>query len=428
MRSSKRCFVSASAALLSAIVTSGAVDAQVFGGSYAGHYTATQLAQVPGLPGFYGGMVFELGDAMTLLIGGNADTSLGAIYAVDLTRDALGHVTGFAGSAVKRADAPFIDGGLTYGPGGVLLYTASPTNMLGQIPPGATAPSKTTLLSGLGVGGSVGGCAVVLNQIGSLRLKVTSPGISRWYDLPLSNDAFGTFNAGLAVPHGPVIPAAGNMVYVPAGQPGFAVDTVLVTSCNGSVGAYSVDGNADAFANIGSFVLAIAGCADGMCVDPLTGDLLLCLTTSKKIFVVRGFTGITPFCEPLSASGGCVPHITWSGTPTLGGADDFVVRAEHTPTGQTGVAIWSLETVQQPFASAFLCVAQPFQRKLTSSTGGSSSGCNGVLTQAWTNNFVLAHALNAGQTVYTQFVVRNHPSTAINSLLISDALRFTITN
>jgi hypothetical protein len=302
--------------------------------------------------------------------------------------------------------------------------------MLGQIRPGATAPSKTTLLSGLGVGGSVGGCAVVVNLVNGLRLKVTSPGLSRWYDMPLSNDGLGTFNVGLANPHGPVIPAAGNMVYVPAGHPGFAVDTVLVASCNGSIGAYSVDGNADAFASIGSFVLSIAGCVDGLCVDPLTGDLLVCLTTTKKIFVVHGFTATATFCEPLSATANCAPHLTWSGTPTLGGADDFVVRAENAPAGQNGIAIWSLETKQKPFASAFLCVAQPFHRKQISSStgGGSTSGCTGVLSQAWTLSFLQTQALGAGLTVYTQFVVRDHPTIAINSLLISDALRFTLTN
>jgi hypothetical protein len=431
MRCSKRCFVSASVALVSIVATTATAGAQIFGGTYAGHYSATEIDPVPGLPGAYGGLVFERGDAMTLLIGGNADTSIGAVYAVDVTRDAFGHVDGFASSAVKLADAPFIDGGLTYAPRGVLLYTAFPINVLGQILPGASGPSKTTLLSGLGVGGSVGGCAVVVDTPAGQRLKLTSPGLSRWYDAPLVNDGLGTFNVGLAVPHGPAVPQAGNMVFVAAGQPGFAVDTVLVSSCNGAVGAYSVDANGDIVANIGSYVIAIAGCADGMCIDPLTGDLLLCITNLKKLFVVRGFTATATFCEPLVVSTtSCTPSIAWSGTPTLTGADDFVVRCDQTPLGQNGIEIWSLETQQKPFASAFLCVAQPFHRIQIPAVGGPGGAinCTGVLSQAWTHSFFNAHALTAGLTVYTQFVVRDHSTNAVSSLLISDALRFTVTH
>ena len=54
--------------------------------------------------------------------------------------------------------------------------------------------------------------------------------------------------------------------------------------------------------------------------------------------------------------------------------------------------------------------------------------CTGVLSQAWTHAFFNSHALIAGTTVYTQFVARDHAPAAVNSLLISDALRFTVTN
>lgn len=433
MHPSKRCAARVCVSLFAVFATTAAVDAQIFGGSFAGKYTSTQLPAVPGLPGFYGGMLFERGDGMTLLIGGNADNSLGALYAVHVTRDAQGHVDGFTGTAVKRADTPFIDGGLAYGPGEVLLYTAFPINMLGQLAPGATAPTKTTLLSGLGVGGSVGGCAVVTSSLGgNPRIKFTSPGLSRWYDAPLLPDGFGTFDVGLATPHGPVVPSAGNMVYIGAGQPGFAVESVLVTSCNGAVGAYSFDLNGDIVANIGSFVISIAGCADGMCVDPLTGDLLLGITDLKRIFVVRGFTAISTFCEPMQQIGSCQPSVTWSGTPSLSGPDDFVISAERVPPNQNGIEIWSLHTTQHPFANGFLCLAAPVRRIQIPAPGGGGSGlapdCGGSLTQPWSHTFMASQSLTAGTTVYTQFVVRDQAPSAVTNLLISDGLRFTITN
>lgn len=399
--------------------------AQVMGGAWAADYSIANIGSAPGVPGFYGGIVFARGDATRLLVGGNANTSIGAVYSIRVQRDALGHIIGFKAGASKLADAPFIDGGLAYAPNGVLLYTAFPINVLGQIRPGANAPSKTTLLSGLGVGGSVGGCGVVPSASnGALRLKLTSPGISRWYDAPLINDGFGTFDVGLATPHGPAVPSAGAMAFVSAGEPGFAAATALVTSCNGFVGAYSLDANGDIVAGLGSFVLSLAGCADGMTIDPLTGDLLIATWDLKRIYVVRGFDAIARYCSSSSGAGACPPRIDWSGSPTLSGPDDFVVRATQAPASQNGFEVWSLAPSQLPYAGAFLCIAQPIRRIPISAQSSGSTSCTGVLSHPWTHAFFADKGLAAGATVYTQFAVRN-PG-AQPPFILSDALRFTV--
>ncbi len=409
--------------------------AQVMGGPWAADYSITNLGGAPGVPGYYGGLAFARNDPTRLLVGGDANTSIGAVYSVRVQRDATGHVVGFDGSAVKLADAPFIDGGLSYAPNGVLLYTAFPINVLGQIPPGASGPSKTVLLSGLGVGGSVGGCAVVSTSSGATRLKLTSPGVSRWYDAPLTPDGLGTFNVGLATPRGPSTPSAGSMVFVGPGQPGFALDTALVASCNGFVGAYSLDANRDVVASLGSFVLSLAGCADGMALDPFTGDLLIGAWDLKRIYVVRGFAGLARYCAGTSSVGDCAPSIGWSGTPTLTGADDFVVRATNLPPAQSAFEIWSLAPAQAPFYGAFLCVAPPLRRipLVTSGTSNASGGgpsganlCAGELARPWSHSFFTSNGLSAGTVVYTQVVVRNPSIFAPPSLLFSEGLRFTV--
>jgi hypothetical protein len=430
MQSFERYLAGSLSAALLVVAGSGRASAQVIGGPWSGHYTIANLGSAPGVPGFYGGVVFAPEDASRLLIGGNANTSIGAVYSIRVQRDSLGHIVGFASSATKLADAPFVDGGLAFAPGGVLLYTAFPINVLGQIQPGASGPSKTTLLAGIGVGGSVGGCAVVRpTPSGPLRIKLTSPGISRWYDAPLTPDGNGGFDVGLAMPRGPAVPSAGSMVYVDAAQPGFAVDTALVTSCNGFVGAYSLDSNGDIVSQLGSFVLSIAGCADGMTVDPLTGDLLIAIWDLKRIHVVRGFAGSATYCSASDIPGACSPAIVSSGTPTLSGLDDFVVSATRVPPGQSGLEIWSLAPAQVPYYSAFLCVSQPIRRipLLVNAVGGPSgaTNCTGALSHAWTHDFFAANGLSAGATVYTQFAVRN-PAPTGPALLLSDALRFTV--
>jgi hypothetical protein len=432
MQSFERYLPGSLSAALFLIAATSRASAQVIGGPWSGHYSVANLGSAPGVPGYYGGVAFAPDDASHLLIGGNANTSIGAVYSIRVQRDSTGHIVGFASSAAKLADAPFVDGGLAFAPGDVLLYTAFPINVLGQIQPGASGPSKTTLLAGLGVGGSAGGCAVVQPTPGGpLRLKLTSPGISRWYDAPLTPDGSGGFDVGLATPRGPAVPSAGSMAYVEAGQPGFAVDTALVTSCNGFVGAYSVDSNGDIATLLGSFVLSMAGCADGMTLDPLTGDLVIAVWDLKRIHVVRGFTAPARYCSASEIPGACSPEIVWSGTPSLGGADNFVVGAVRAPVSQSGLEIWSLAPAQVPYYSAFLCVAQPIRRipLPVNATGGGPSGassCTGALSHAWTHDFLADANLFAGSTVYTQFVVRNPAPSAPPALLLSNALRFTV--
>ena len=87
--------------------------------AYAGSYSLQVIGAVPGLPAPYGGVTFL--DGNTLLIGGAANTPAGRLYTIDITRDAGGHITGFVGTAVVYgAVGENNDGGVTFGPGGVL--------------------------------------------------------------------------------------------------------------------------------------------------------------------------------------------------------------------------------------------------------------------------------------------------------------------
>lgn len=87
-----------------------------------------------------GGLTFLNRD--TLLIGGNANTSSGYISQIGVSRDGDGHIVGFSGPASFYATAPNIDGGLAFGPDGVLFATGYSNNTLLQIKPGSTSPDK----------------------------------------------------------------------------------------------------------------------------------------------------------------------------------------------------------------------------------------------------------------------------------------------
>lgn len=133
----------AASGLLSGAALAASCAGTSFGAGFTS-YTCDSLGSVPGLPTPYGGVTFLNNN--TLLIGGAANTDDGAIYEIGITRGADNHITGFSGPASVYATAPFIDGGLTFGPGGVLFFTGYPTNTLGEIKPASSAPDATVAL------------------------------------------------------------------------------------------------------------------------------------------------------------------------------------------------------------------------------------------------------------------------------------------
>jgi len=128
------------------------------------NYSLFNLGPVPNVPTYYGGITFKYDDPNTLLIDGAADSPVGHIYQVAVTRDGNGHVSGFVGNAtlypgVGSTIGLYNDAGLAFGPDNVLFVTRYPASLLEQSKVGSLAPDKVIELAPLGVtgaGGSIG--------------------------------------------------------------------------------------------------------------------------------------------------------------------------------------------------------------------------------------------------------------------------------
>lgn len=295
-------------AALLALASHAPVHALALGADFAADYTAVNLGSVAGLPTRYGGLTFL--NANTLLIGGGANEARGRLYTIGVQRDGSGHITGFSGSATLFGTdiGEYNDGGVTFGPGGVLFTSRWPVNELGQTKPGSSDEDKIINLTDLGVAGSHAAVGFVPVGFGGAgQIKLVSWGGGQFYSATLVADGNGTYDlAGLAqvdldlstaaidvLPGGPE-----GFVYIDGANAGFGPDSMLVSDySSGRVSAYEVDADGNPLiATRRDFLTDLFG-AEGAAIDPLTGDFLFStFGGSNQVVVVQGFLAPPPVC------------------------------------------------------------------------------------------------------------------------------------
>lgn len=273
--------------------------------AYAGSYTLSSLGSAPGVAPLYGGLTLLAGTTDTLLIGGKANTVDGTLYTIGVTRDIDGHIIGFSGVASEFGPGPYNDGGLTYGPGGVLFASQWPVNMLSQYKPGSTSPDKVIDLAPLGVAGSHSAINFVPAGFGGAgSMKLVSYGGGEFYTATYAPDGLGTFDITSVTYEGSLVGGPEGFVYVPTGSPLFGTPSMLVSEyAAGTVGAYEVDGDGNPILGTRSdFILGLTG-AEGAFIDPVTGDFLFStFGGGDQIFVVKGFVPPPPADVPEPSS------------------------------------------------------------------------------------------------------------------------------
>jgi hypothetical protein len=265
--------------------------------AFAAKYTCFDLGPVPGVPANkYGGLTLTLDRcSTTLLIGGEANQFTGKLYAVPVARDESGHVAAFSGPGTVKADAPYNDGGITYGPNQVLFFTRWPQNELQQTRPGSTLADKVIPLMPLGVMYSSASLAFVpVGLPGAGALKLVSWSGGQWYTVALhpDGDMFAVDSAryDLTLPGGPE-----GFVYVAAGSPLFDANALLVSEWSANaISTYQIDDQGNpVLTTRRPFMTGLRG-AEGAYRDPATGDFFFSTwgQSADRVIVVRGFNPI----------------------------------------------------------------------------------------------------------------------------------------
>jgi hypothetical protein len=331
-------FTLLAAALVLAVVP--AALSQTIQPPYDTIYTLSDLGAVPGLPTPYGGLTFLNGNPNVIVIGGAANAANGALYSIGVARDAQNHVVGFNGSVALHSAGEFNDGGVVFGPGGVLFYTRFPTNEVGEVKPGSTINDKIVDLTPLGILGPIragggkrglapGGAASSVGALnfvpsgfpGAGQLKIVSFDTGNWYTCPYAPDGSGTYNITAAVLNTTIPGGPEGFIYVPTGSPVFPASSMLVSEYdNDVVTAYQFDGGANPIlASRAVFIAGLTG-AEGAVIDPITGDFLFStFGAANHVIAVRGFAiPATPLPTQPAGPGAEVPMLSPTMLAVLG--------------------------------------------------------------------------------------------------------------
>ncbi len=280
---------------------------------YDTNYSLSSVGSIPGVPTPYGGITFLAGSPNTLLVGGSANNPGGGIYQIDVTRDSNNHITVFSGTASLYATAPNIDGGLAYGPGGVLFATTYSDNNVLQYLPGSSAPDKTIDLTPLGVGSSTGTLQFVPAGFpGAGGLRIVSYSTGGYYTADLSPDGSGTFDILNVVQQTTTSGGPEGLIFVPQGSALFPTPSVLISEwAAGFVAAYELDANGHPDPSTRQdFITGLSG-AEGAVIDPVSGDFLFStFGGGDQLIVVTGFAAVP---EPQTIIFACTAGIIGAG-------------------------------------------------------------------------------------------------------------------
>ncbi|MBK8251429.1 MAG: hypothetical protein IPK82_02015 [Polyangiaceae bacterium] len=308
-------------------------NAQTIDPFYSGNYTYTDLGSVPGLPSQYGGLTFKYHDPTTIYIGGAANTAAGMIYSITVVRGQGNHITGFSGMATPVIQGAYNDGGVAYGPSGVLFLARWPVNELGQTKLGSGATDKIVMLGPLNIVASPGGLNFVPKGMANEgKLKMVSWAGGQFYDVGLAADNTGTFDITSATLTATLTGGPEGFLYVPKGSPLFPDGSIVVSEYSaGSVGTYETDANGDPIiATRKTFMTGLTG-AEGAVTDPVTGDYLFStFGGGSRMLVVKGFA--LPLGAPCTdgvdcGSGFCADSVCCDSACNAGECDTCLLNA-----------------------------------------------------------------------------------------------------
>ncbi len=149
---------------------------------------------------------------------------------------------------------------------------------------------------------------------------------------------------------------------------------------------------------------------------------------TNPVFLRPGVGDVASYCTAKANSLGCVPEISWNGTPSASFTSPFEINAVGVLNNKNGLLFFGFAESSTPFQGGTKCVAAPTRRTPVQNSGGNPppNDCSGVYAfdfQARIQSGV-DPGLTVGATAYAQYWSRDPQSPSTTGL--TDGVRFTI--
>lgn len=138
--------------------------------------------------------------------------------------------------------------------------------------------------------------------------------------------------------------------------------------------------------------------------------------------------GPATYCTAKVNSLGCTPAISYTGLPSLSGADDFYITASHVLNNKPGTLLLSPTSAAMPFLGGILCVQAPIARTPNQVAHGTPPplNCTGSYSFFLSHAYMGAHAFQPGTQWYAQYWSRDPGFAPPNNIGLSDGIGFLI--
>jgi len=132
------------------------------------------------------------------------------------------------------------------------------------------------------------------------------------------------------------------------------------------------------------------------------------------------------WCTGKLNSDGCVPQMSFVGSTSLSGPDDFALHCTQLVGQRSGFLFWGFAPLNVPFVGGTRCVGAAFRTSIQKSGGGfPSSPCVGELHFGFSFAYGAQFGVGAGSTIYGQWFARDPGNPDGTGISLSNAVEAT---
>jgi len=150
------------------------------------------------------------------------------------------------------------------------------------------------------------------------------------------------------------------------------------------------------------------------------------MQTTPSCSLSAAATGSTSLSAGMQTTPSCSLSAAATGSTSLSVGEPLSSELTFAPASRAGVLTWSTSRASNLFNGFSVCVGGPRRSIAIVTNGDVNWSCSGYARFEWSRAYLAELGLNAGETLYTQWALRDPTGGASPALLLSDAIAITL--